>query len=45
LRFAAPELMDECFIGHARDERSNHICIHDIRKLTALLGEAADVLA
>jgi hypothetical protein len=20
-RFAAPELVDECFVGHARDER------------------------
>jgi hypothetical protein len=37
--------MDECFVGHARDEHSNHICIHDIRKLTALLGEVVDVLA
>jgi hypothetical protein len=37
--------MDECFVGHAGDERSNHVYIHDIRKLTTLLGEAADVLA
>jgi hypothetical protein len=43
-RFAAPELVDECFVGHARDERSNHVCIHDVRKLIALLREAADVL-
>jgi hypothetical protein len=42
--FAAPELVDECFIGHARDERSNHVCIQDVRKLIALLREVADVL-
>jgi hypothetical protein len=39
------ELVDECFIGHARDERSDHICIHDIGKLIALLGKAMDILA
>jgi hypothetical protein len=43
--FAALELVDECFIGRARDERSNHICIHDVGKLIVLLGEAVDVLA
>jgi hypothetical protein len=37
--------MDECFVGHARDECSDHVCIHDIRKLIALLGEVVDVLA
>ena len=36
--------MNECFIGHARDERSAHICIHDIEKLVALLGTVVDVL-
>jgi hypothetical protein len=43
--FAAPELIDECFVGHARDECFDHVCIHDVRKLIALLGEAVDVLA
>ena len=38
-------LMDECFIGHARDERPDHVHVHDIRELIALLGEAVDVLA
>jgi len=42
--FATSELMDECFIGHARDECSDHVCIHDIRKLIALLGKVVDVL-
>jgi hypothetical protein len=42
--FAAPELMDECFVGHARDERSDHVRIHDVEKLVALLGKAVDVL-
>ena len=42
---AASELIDECFIGRARDERSDHDLVHDIRKLTALLGKAVDVLA
>jgi len=42
---AASELMDEYFIGHARDEHADHIRIHDIGKLIALLGKAADVLA
>jgi hypothetical protein len=36
--------MDECFIGHARDERSNHVHSHDIRMLIALLEKAGDVL-
>ena len=45
LRFAVPELMDECVVGRAEDERSNHICIHDVGKLIALLGKAVDVLA
>jgi hypothetical protein len=39
------ELADECFVGHARDERSDHIRIHDIRELVALLGKATDVHA
>ena len=45
LWFAAPELVDECFVGRAGDERSDHIRIHDIGKLVALLGKAVDVLA
>ena len=40
----ASKLMDECFIGHAKDEQSNHVCIHDIGKLIALFGKVADVL-
>ena len=44
LWFAMSELMDECLIGCARDERSNHVRVHDIRELIALLGEAVDVL-
>ena len=44
-RFAASELIDGCFVGHARDERSNHARVHDIGKLIALLGKAVDVLA
>jgi hypothetical protein len=36
--------MDECFISRTRDEHSNHVCIHDIRKLIALLEKATDVL-
>jgi hypothetical protein len=43
--FAASKLMDEFFIGRAGDERSDHVYIHDIRKLIALLGKATDVLA
>jgi hypothetical protein len=43
-RFTASELMNECFIGHARDECYDHVRIHDIGKLIALLGKAADVL-
>jgi hypothetical protein len=43
-QFAAFELMDEGFIGRARDERSNHVHVYDVGKLTALLGKAADVL-
>jgi hypothetical protein len=34
---ATSELMDECFTGHARDERSNHVRIRDIRMLITLL--------
>jgi hypothetical protein len=37
--------MDECFVGRARDEHSDHVRIHNIGKLIALLGKAADVLA
>ena len=44
-RFAAPELMDGCFVGCARDERSDHVRIHDVRKLVVLLGKVVDVLA
>jgi hypothetical protein len=36
--------MDECFVGRAKDERSDHVRIYDIGKLVALLGKAADVL-
>ena len=43
--FAASELMNECFIGRARDKCSDYIRIHDIGKLIALLGKAADVHA
>ena len=43
-RFAAPELVNECFVGRARDECSNHVCVYDVRNPIALLGEAADVL-
>ena len=44
-RLATSELMDECFISHAIDECSDHVRIHDIGKLIALLGKAVDVLA
>ena len=43
-RFATSELVDECLIGCVRDERSDHVHVHDIRELIALLGEAVDVL-
>jgi hypothetical protein len=43
--FTAPELVNESFVDHARDECSYHIRIHDIGKLVALLGKAMDVLA
>ena len=33
---AVSELVDECFVGHARDERFDHVCIHDIGKLIAV---------
>jgi hypothetical protein len=36
--------MDKCFIGHAKDECSDHVHIHDVVKLIALLGKATDVL-
>jgi hypothetical protein len=44
-QFAASKLMDECFVSHARDERPDHVHIHDVRKLIALLGKTVDVLA
>jgi len=44
-QFAASELMDKCFIGRAGDESSDHVRIHDIKKLIALLGKAVDVRA
>ena len=44
LWFATSELVDECFIGCARDEHSNHVHIHDVMKLIALLGKAVNVL-
>jgi hypothetical protein len=43
--FAASELLDECFIGHARDEHPNHIHSDDIGKLIILLRKVVDVLA
>ena len=43
-QFVTSELVDECFIGHAGDECSDHIRIHDVGKLIALLGKATDVL-
>jgi len=43
-RFVAFELMDERFVGSARDERFDHVRIHNIGKLIALLGKVADVL-
>jgi len=43
-QFAVSELVDECFIGRARGERSYHVYIHDVGKLIALLGKAPDVL-
>ena len=42
---ATSELVDECFIGHAKDECFNHVRIHGIRKLIALLGKSGGVLA
>jgi hypothetical protein len=42
--FAASELMNKCFICHARDERFDHVYIHDIGKLVVLLRKATDVL-
>jgi hypothetical protein len=36
--------MDECFIGRAGEEHSDHIRIHDVWKLIALLGKAVDIL-
>ena len=44
-RFATSELVDECLIGCAGDECYNHVRVHDIEVLIALLGEAVDVLA
>jgi hypothetical protein len=38
------ELVNKCFIGHARDERPDHVHVHDIGKLIALLGKATNVL-
>ena len=43
-QFVASELMNKCFVGRAGDERSDHIRIHNIEKLVALLGKAANVL-
>ena len=42
--FEASELVNECFVGRARDECSDHVRIHDIGKLIALLGKEANVL-
>ena len=36
-QFAASKLVDECFVGHARYERSDHVRIYDVGKLIALL--------
>ena len=42
--FVVPELVDECFVGRAGDECSDHVRIHDVGKLIALLGKVMDVL-
>ena len=36
--------MDKCFVGCVENESSDHVRIHDIGKLIALLGKAANVL-
>ena len=36
-RFAASEFVNECFVGRARDEHSDHVRIHDVGKLIVLL--------
>jgi hypothetical protein len=36
--------VDKGFVGHARDERSDHVRIHNVGKLIALLGKMVDVL-
>ena len=43
-QLAASEFVNECFVGHTRDECSDHVRIHDVKKLIALLGKAMDVL-
>ena len=43
--FATSKLMDECLIGCARNECSDHVRVHDIGELIALLGEVEDILA
>jgi hypothetical protein len=35
--FAVPELVDECFVGRARDERSDRVCIHDVGESPSLV--------
>ena len=42
--FVTSELMNECFVGRAEDECSDHVHIHDIRKLIVLLGKVVNVL-
>jgi hypothetical protein len=43
-RFVASEFVDEGLVGCTRDERSDHVHIHDVGKLNALLGKVEDVL-
>ena len=40
----AAKRVDECLVGHAVDERADHVGVGDVRELIALLGEALDVL-
>jgi hypothetical protein len=37
--------MNEGLVGRARDECSDHVRVDDVRKLVALHGKAADILA
>ena len=42
--FVVSMLMNKCFVGHAEDERPNHVHMHDVGKVIALLGKTTDVL-